>query len=377
MNTALLSVQHQYVIYAVLVSEKLQHLYVEKKNNKHSVGDIYCGKVDNVLDNIKSAFITIEDNQNAFIHLSDIIEVRQKLNEQFDIDVDDEQIDDTDTSKSKITDLIKPNDSVLVQVVKEGNESKGARVTSKLSLAGQYVVLLPQSRTFGVSKRIEKSSIRNALKKHIKQMELPDNIGLICRTASQNATLDQITEESQKLLNLWLNIDSQYKKSKKPRCLHIEKNLVKRALDDAARGSIKRLIIDDENALSYCKQHYTQDENNPLSIELYADKVPMIEKFGVENEIKRVTAQKIWLNNGGYLIVDQTEALLAFDVNSGRSNPTEENLEQNLLNINIEAAEEIANVIRLRNSGGIIVCDFIDMKSRKAKKLFTNIWKIA
>ncbi|PWU16636.1 MAG: ribonuclease G [Chlamydiae bacterium] len=373
MQEILLNIESKEVRYAVLKHGTLYDLIVERKKNRQIAGNIYRGRVTNILHNIQSAFIDINEGENGFIHISDILENTQKFQEIFDIDFEwNHQISSKQTKQRKETDiskLLKPEQSVLVQVVKEPIGTKGARLTSNISIPGRYLVLLPNTPHRGVSRKIEDPASRDRLKKLIRAFEMPQDMGLICRTASMNASAEMLINEASELLKTWQHIIDQFHKANKPTCLYEESDLIKRAILSAIDKKFERLLVDDHSVYQRCKRMYTKyASEHPLKIELYRDKVPMFERFGAEREIERALRRKIWLPSGGYLFFDRTEAMFTIDVNSGRSQSSASDVEEALVHINMEAAEEIARQLRLRNIGGLIICDFIDMRSRKNQR---------
>ncbi|MBM3207617.1 MAG: ribonuclease E/G [Chlamydiae bacterium] len=372
MHEILLNIESKETRYAVLKNGVLQDLIVERKKNRQLAGNIYRGRVTNILHNIQSAFIDINEGENGFIHISDILENTQKFQERFEMDFEWEQ--DSSSQKSKETDIakiMKIDQPVLVQVIKEPIGTKGARLTSNISIAGRYLVLLPNTPHRGVSRKIEDSASRDRLKKLIRAFEMPKDMGLICRTASVNATTEMLVQEATDLLNTWQDIVDNFQKSNKPICLFEETDLIKRAVINAVDKKYDRLLVDDYATYQQCKRLYEKYNNeHPLKIELYRDKSPMFERFNVEREIERALKRKIWLPSGGYLFFDKTEAMYTIDVNSGRSTSQSnaKDVEETLVHINMEAAEEIARQLRIRNLGGLVVCDFIDMRSRKNQR---------
>lgn len=374
MQEILLNIESKEMRLALLKNGELHDLVVERKKERQITGNIYKGHVTNILHNIQSAFIDISEGENGFIHISDIIENTKKFEEMFDMDFDlDYDISAIDTNKAqnlKIDQVLKSDQSVIVQVVKEPIGTKGARLTSKVSLPGRYLVLLPNSPHRGVSRKIEDRSNRDRLKKIIRSFEMPQDMGLICRTASQSATTEMLIAEAQELMHTWQTIVEGFKNAPGSALLYEESDLIKRAVLTCADKKLDRLLVDDYNVYQSCKRLYAPyDKEHPLRIEYYRDKVPMFERFSVEKEIEKGLRRKIWLSSGGYLFFDQTEAMHTIDVNSGRSsNFKSEDVEETLVRINLEAAQEIARQLRLRNIGGLIICDFIDMRSRKNQR---------
>jgi ribonuclease G len=374
MHEILLNIESKEIRYAYLKHGQLHDLIFDRKKSRQITGNIYRGKVTNILHNIQSAFIDIHEGENGFIHISDILENTKKFEEMFDMDFDlDYDITKMEAApKAKeISQLLKIDQPVLVQVVKEPIGTKGARLTSNISIAGRYLVLLPNNPHRGVSRKIEDKGMRDRLKKIIRSFEMPQDMGLICRTASMSATTDQLVDEATDLLHNWQMIVEKFNKSTKPALLFEESDLIKRAVTFCVDKKIDRLLIDDHTTYLHCKHLYQKYMvEHPLKIEFYRDKVPMFERFNVEREIDRAVKRKIWLGSGGYLFFDRTEAMHTIDVNSGRSsaNPQGSDVEETLVRINLEAAEEITRQLRIRNIGGLIICDFIDMRSRKNQR---------
>lgn len=372
MQEILLNIESKEIRYAHLKNGHLHDLIVERKKERQLTGNIYKGRVTNILHNIQSAFIDINEGENGFIHISDIIENTKKFEQVYDMDFDldyDIKTLDTKPQNYDIEQLMKPDQSVLVQVVKEPIGSKGARLTSNVSIAGRYLVLLPNSSHRGVSRKIEDRNARERLKKLIRSFEMPKDMGLICRTASCIATPEQLIEEANDLIVTWNGIMEKFQKSDDSTLLYAESDIIKRAVITAVDKRFDRLLIDDYNVYQNCKRIYSRyASEHPLRIEYYRDKVPMFERFNVEREIEKTLRRKIWLPSGGYLYFDRTEAMYTIDVNSGRSSSNKSDVEESLVRINLEAAEEIARQLRLRNIGGLVICDFIDMRFRKNQR---------
>lgn len=373
MHEILLNIESKEMRYAHLKNGQLYDLIVERKKERQLTGNIYKGHVTNILLNIQSAFIDINEGENGFIHISDIITNTQKFEQIYDMDFDlDYDISTLDAKQQKdlnIQQLMKIDQPVLVQVVKEPIGTKGARLTSNISIAGRYLVLLPNSSHRGVSRKIEDRAARERLKKLIRSFEMPKDMGLICRTASAAASPEMLITEAHDLLNNWQVIMENFQKSTQPTLLYEESDLIKRAVMTAIDKRFDRLLVDDYATYQTCKRLYSRYAGEHiLRVEYYRDKIPMFERFNVEREIEKTLRRKIWLASGGYLFFDHTEAMHTIDVNSGRSTGTKTDVEESLVRINLEAAEEIARQLRLRNIGGLIICDFIDMRLRKNQR---------
>jgi ribonuclease G len=371
MREILLNIESKETRYAVLKNGILHDLVVERKKNRQLAGNIYRGKVTNILNNIQSAFIDINEGENGFIHISDILENTQKFQEQFEMDFEwSGDVPAGEKKETDITKLMKVDQPVFVQVIKEPIGKKGARLTSNISIAGRYLVLLPTAPHRGVSRKIEDPSARDRLKKLIRAFEMPKDMGLICRTASVDASPEMLIAEATDLLKTWQEILDNFHNSTKSCCLYEESDLIKRAVLTAVDKKFERLLVDDYNTFQRCKNLYKKyNTEHPLKIELYRDKNPMFERFNVEREIDRALKRKVWLPSGSYLFLDKTEAMYTVDVNSGRGNiQSGSDVEETLVRINMEAADEIARQLRLRNLGGLVICDFIDMRSRKNQR---------
>ncbi len=382
MKEILLNIETKEKRYAILKYGRLLDLVIEREKNLPLTGNIYRGQVTNILHNIQSAFIDLKESENGFIHISDILENTQKFKEMFDMDFDFESSKKPSKTETDISKILSIDSPVLVQVVKEPIGSKGARLTSNISIPGRHLVLLPNTPHRGVSRKIQDRAQRDRLKKIIRAFEMPKEMGLICRTASIDASQESLVEEAHELLETWEKIIENFNKHSKPTCLYRESDLIKRALMIAVNKKFERILIDHYKTYQQCKKLYEKlqlKDENPLKIEYYRDKTPMFERFGVEGEIEKALRRKIWLPSGGYLYFDRTEAMHTVDVNSGRSNSNDlnTNLEESLVQINMEAADEIARQLRLRNIGGLIICDFIDMRSRKNQRRVLDCLKEA
>ncbi len=366
---------------AILKCGQVQDLIIERKKDLPLSGNIYRGHVTNILENIQSAFVSINEEENGFIHISDLVENTQKFKEMFDMEFEwNAKPSEKQTNPQDISKLLKLKDSVLVQVIKEPIGSKGARLTSSITIPGRYLVLLPNMPHRGVSRKIQNRAEREHLKKIIRSFEMPSNMGLICRTASASVPLECLVDEANELLETWNRVITSFEQYKRPACLHRESDLVKKALFIAVDKKFDRLLIDDHKTYRRCCQDYKKFSlEHPLQIELYRDKAPLFDRFKVEIEINKALKREVRLNSGGCIVIEKTEAMTTIDVNSGRSLTTsvKRNLEESLVKINMEAAIEIARQLRLRNMGGLIICDFIDMRFRKNQRRVLDCLKEA
>lgn len=370
MDEILLNIESKEIRCAHLKNGLLNNLIVERKKSRQITGNVYVGCVKNILHNIQSAFIDIGEGENGFIHITDILENTKKFEDMYELDFEKSKAVQAENDIAKI---LKTNQTVLVQVLKEPIGTKGARLTSNISLAGRYLVFLPNNPHRGVSRKIEDRGMRDRLKKLISSFEMPKEMGLICRTACTNATEEILIAEAHDLINSWNTIIKKFQKASGPTCLYEESDIIKKTVVTAVDKKIDRILIDEYSTFQNCKKiykHYAKE--HPLKIEMYRDSSPMFERFNVEKEIDRALRRKIWLSCGGYLYFDRTEAMYTIDVNSGRSQKSEtgkvKNVEETLVRVNLEAAEEIARQLRLRNTGGLVICDFIDMRFKKNQR---------
>lgn len=376
MKEILINVESKELRVAILKNKKLHDLVIERKKSRQITGNIYRGKVTNILKNIQSAFIDIGEGENGFIHISDIIENTQKFQDMFDMDFDSKSIEKTKASSKEnaeeadITKILKNGQTVLVQVVKEPIGTKGARLTSNISIPGRFLVLLPNSPHRGVSKKISDNKVRTQLKNLIKAFEMPSEMGLICRTSCVNATREQLIDEAHELISNWENTRIEFEKSTGTSLLYQESDIIKRTVIKALDKNFGRLLVDDKttyNTIAQMVKKYA-GPNSTLKIDCYRDKLPIFKRFGIEKEIGKAANRKIWLQSGGYLFFERTEAMYTVDVNSGRGGgkkDSSKDVEEAIVHINMEAAEEIARQLSIRNIGGLVICDFIDMRYRK------------
>ena len=283
----LLNVESKELRYAFLRQGELYDLTIERKKSRQLTGNVYRGKVTNILHNIQSAFIDIDEGENGFIHISDILENIQKFKEMYEMEFETGAPAAKAREESDISKILKEGQPVLVQVVKEPIGTKGARLTSNLSIAGRYLVLLPNTPHRGVSRKIENVAARDRLKKIILAFEMPTDMGIICRTSSLNASTEQLIDEATDLLNTWQEIINNFNKASKPKCLYEESDLIKRAVMTAVNKKCERIMTDDYATFQRLKKIYEKySDEHPLKIELYRDKTPMFERFNVEREIE-------------------------------------------------------------------------------------------
>ncbi|MBZ0157254.1 MAG: Rne/Rng family ribonuclease [Alphaproteobacteria bacterium] len=359
---------------ALLEGGQVVELYIERKRDASLVGNIYKGKVLKILPGMQSSFIDIGLEKAAFLYVADIM---TDMGDYYSAFLDSEVVDQELYSRAEyvektfsIEELIQEGQELLVQVSKDPIGTKGARVTSYVTLPGRYVVLMPNVEHVGISRRIENEETRTLLKSIAAEVR-PKGFGLIMRTACEDATIDEIRRDLEFLLLLWENIQKKKEKVSAPSLLYSDLDLVFRSVRDFMSHEVERLIIDSpdeyERLKDFARSYFPRLIDK---IELYEGREPVFDAFGIELDISRVLGRRVWLKSGGYIVIDQTEAMTVIDVNTGKF-VGKENLEDTILKTNLEAVKEIAYQIRLRNLGGIIITDFIDMeKAENREKVF-------
>ncbi len=370
---------------ALLEGGQVVELYIERKRDASLVGNIYKGKVLKILPGMQSSFIDIGLDKAAFLYVSDIMRDLEEYYSTFVCNEADE-IDESEIYKKtdlmaksmSIEEIIQEGQDLLVQVSKDPIGTKGARVTSYITIPGRYLVLMPNVEHIGISRRIEDEEARQRLKTIATEIK-PKNFGLIMRTASEDATKEEILRDLEFLLLMWENTQHKKDKLASPSLLYSDIDLVFRSVRDFMSHDVERLVIDSaeeyERLREFAKTYFPRLIDK---IELYEGKEPIFDAFAIELDISRALGRKVWLKSGGYIVIDQTEAMTVIDVNTGKF-VGKESLEETILKTNIEAVKEIAYQIRLRNIGGIIIIDFIDMERQESRekvfKAFTDIMK--
>ncbi|TMA39764.1 MAG: Rne/Rng family ribonuclease [Deltaproteobacteria bacterium] len=357
---------------ALLEDTTLVELHIERGRERGIAGNIYKGKVVRVLPGMQAAFVDIGLDKAAFLHASDIPgeeELPPTLAQEGEVDAA-EVVPPAAPELRPIEERVQKGQEILVQVAKEPMGTKGARVTSHVSLPGRYLVCMPGTRHIGISRRIEDAAERDRLRA-IVEAERPAEGGFIVRTACEGVTKREIHDDIRFLTRLWARVEKQAEASAAPAVIHQDLDLVLRVVRDVFTSEVERLTIDspDDHArvLEFVKGLMPRLAPR---VHLYEGVTPLFEQHGVETKIARALERRVWLKSGGYLIFDQTESLTTVDVNTGRY-VGKKNQEETILRVNLEAAKQVVQQLRLRNIGGIIVIDFIDMeKAANRKKVF-------
>ena len=358
---------------AILEDDQLVELMIDRPDNRRMVGDIYLGKVEAVLPGIQAAFVDIGTEKSAFLHASDLV---------FPGDEDDdEEEDDDDTGQEEeegsaggtrtrrpkappIQDLLKRGQDILVQVSKEPISTKGPRVTAQVSLAGRFLVYMPSASRVGVSRKIGERAERQRLREMVRAVLPADSGGVIVRTVGEDATQQTFQRELNTLMGQWKRIKRKTHFVRAPALLHRETSLTRGLTRDLFSTKVDSLVVDSRQIYNEITEYLKGIAPELIErVQMYEEPVSLFDKLEIEGEIRDLFKRRCDLPSGGYLIIEQTEALVSVDVNSGRYTGKKDP-EKTILKTNLEAAHEVARQLRLRDIGGIIVCDFIDMETR-------------
>jgi ribonuclease E len=350
---------------AILHEGKLEEIYMERASSENYVGNIYRGVVTNVEASIQAAFIDFGQGRNGFLHISDLHptyfpdgadrteNVGRKLPRR---------------SRPPIQRCLRRGQEINVQVTKEGIGTKGPTLSTYLSIPGRFLVMMPGMGKVGVSRRIEDEEARQKLRDLLGQLELPDGMGFIARTAALERTPRELESDLQYLTRLWRAVENRMKNDRPPCELYRESDLVTRTIRDVYTSDVARIVIDDPEVARRAREFLSifHPRSEDIVVE-YTSPEPIFHRHGIEAELERLHSRHVPLRIGGSLVIDQTEALVAIDVNSGRFR-TEDDAETTAYKINLEAADEIARQLRLRDLGGVIICDFIDMRMESHRR---------
>lgn len=355
---------------ARLVDGEVSELFIERTEEQQVVGNIYKGVVTRVLPGMQAAFVDIGLERAAFLYVTDVLPDLFEGRDDGDDEEEEEKKEEGKPSYSprryrapipRIENVIKEGQSLVVQVAKQPIRTKGARITCHISFPGRYTVYMPTVDHVGVSRRVGSFEERKRLKEILAKYK-PAKGGHIARTVSFGANEEQLARDMKNLEGLWQGVADKQDKAKPPALLYQDLGLVLRSVRDFMSDEVDRLLIDSKEDYEEVKkfmEKFMPDLSSRL--QLYDKDVPIFDVYGIETEINRALSKKVWLKSGGYLIIDQSEALTAIDINTGRF-VGRDDFEETILQTNLEAAKEIAYQLRLRNLGGIIIIDFIDME---------------
>lgn len=368
---------------ARLENDELVEFFVERHKESSHVGNIYKGKINRVLPGMQAAFVDIGLERAGFLYAGNVFDKEREAanSAEEDRSLDDPEIEAEELESKtpnrpsyeprNISELVHEGQSLLVQVVKDPMGTKGARLSGNLSIPGRFLVYLPDSSHLGISRRIESTEERDRLKE-IVEKNRPKQGGFIIRTVAEGAREKHIKDDLDYLVRSWGSIKKAADKTKKNGAVFSDLNLATKFIRDRVTDDVEKIIVDNldlyKSVNKFIQSFLPRFKKR---IEVYSKDVPIFEEYGIESEISRALQRKVWLKSGGYIIIDETEALTTIDVNSGRF-VGGRNLEDTILQTNLEAVKEIAYQIRLRNLGGIIVVDFIDMnKSVNRERIYS------
>ena len=337
---------------ALLEDKELVEKYEEDENNKSIEGNIYIGKVQNVITGLQSAFVNIGEKKNAFIHVKDILPK---------VDITKE----TQPQAETINKLVKPGDPIIVEVKKEAVDKKGPRLSTHLSLTSRFIVFMPNADFVTVSQKIENETEKERLKNIVKKY-LPKGTGAIIRTTAENRSDEDIKNDIQKAITKWKNIKLK-KIEKFPQKIYDKGGILKKTIIDLVDNNLDKIVLQDKTDLEKIKS-ILDEIGADTKIEIDSG---ILEKYDLKKQIESLNTNKIWLKSGAFITIDKTEALVAIDVNSGKF-IGKKDVDETILSVNLEAAKEISKQIRLRDISGIIIIDFIDMKNDEDKLAVIN-----
>jgi ribonuclease G len=377
---------------AILENGHIAELYIERTRERGIVGNIYKGRVIRVLPGMQAAFVDIGLDKAAFLYVADVLDEMEAVEQIIDGGNPADKVgwEEEERQQPPIEELLQEGQEILVQIAKEPIGTKGARITSHISLPGRHLVFMPTVDHVGISRRIENEEEKNRLRQIIENIRAKDT-GFIVRTAAEGKSEEDLRADLEFLVGLWKDVSRRRETRGAPCLIHSDLDVTSKVLRDILTEEVERIVVD-------CREEYdkiarfigTFMPKTKYVLELHDNEEPVFDAFGLEVEIARALGRKVWLKSGGYIIIEQTEALTAIDVNTGRF-VGKHNLEDTILKTNLEAVKEVAFQLRLRNIGGLIIIDFIDMEKElhrekvhsaleealKSDRAKTNILKIS
>lgn len=352
---------------AVLNDGVLEKFELERMGDDRLVGAIFKGKIQNLEPGLKAAFVDIGMPKNAFLHYWDILPQADSTVEV----VRDTRTDAQKLKKDKITvkdipGLYPIGSEILVQITKSTIGSKGPRTTTNIALPGRFLVLMPYGGQCGVSRKIENDKERKRLKDILRKLSIPEGMGVIIRTVGEGKRWTYFVRDLSILLNQWKEIQARLDAARQPACLYTEPDIIERTVRDFLTENVDRVLIDNkEEGEKMLELVGRVSKRSSGKIAVFEENIPIFERFNIERQIEQTFLRRVPLPSGGEIVIEETEALVAIDVNTGAHKQQKDNNNNFILQVNLEAAEEAARQIRLRNIGGLIILDFIDMKNRK------------
>ncbi|MDR1011009.1 MAG: Rne/Rng family ribonuclease [Opitutaceae bacterium] len=353
---------------ALLVDGTLEKFEIEREADSRMVGGIYKGRIKNLDSGLKAAFVDIGYAKNAFLHYWDMLPAAADSSVEV-VRVNKRKAAPPRPAEPTVKDipsLYPPGSEIVIQVTKGPIGTKGPRTTTNLAIPGRYLVLMPYSDQCGISRKIEESKERHRLKRMINELTIPEGMGVIVRTAGEGKKTRYFVRDLHILLRTWANIQQKMQTEKSPSCLYQEPDLVERTVRDFLTEEVDRVLVDNTNDHARIQTLVSQiSKRSRGKIALYKDNIPIFERFNIERQIEQTFQRRVPLPSGGEIVIDETEALIAIDVNTGSHKNRGGDEKNTIYAVNLEAAQEIARQIRLRNLGGLIIMDFIDMKERR------------
>lgn len=364
---------------ALVENRSITELFIERNSDQGIVGNIYKGKVNKVLPGMQVAFVDIGLEKAGFLYVSEVdrqyqngnfvnfLENAEEKEEQILAGIESNVKSQANAEDAKpIEDILKEDQEVIAQVSKDPMGTKGARITSYVALPGRYLVYMPNIDQIGVSRRIESEEEKKRLK-NIVTKSRKNGSGYIIRTAAEGKHSKELKEDIRFLDKLWASINQRLELAEIPSVVYQDLNIIQRSIRDLFTADMSKIIIDNEKqyeaAVAFCRSYLPEVANR---VEMYSDKEPIFTRYGLDMDIERALNRKVWLRSGGYIVIDQTEALTAIDVNTGKF-VGKRDPEETVLKTNMEAVQEIVYQLRLRNIGGLIIIDFIDMERQESK----------
>jgi ribonuclease G len=367
---------------ALLEEKLLVELNKEKSNSEFAVGDIYLGRVKKIMPGLNAAFVDVGYGKDAFLHYLDLGPqinsllkyIKAGFSNTPGLTIAEHKMEDDIQKSGRINNVLKPNQQILVQVAKEPISTKGPRVTSELSFAGRYVVLIPFSDKISVSQKIKSAEERNRLKRLIASIK-PKNCGVIIRTVAEGRLVADLDSDLRNLYKKWEITSQKLPSAKAPMKIIGEIDRTSAILRDVLNEDFNSIIVNDAALHEEIRNYIQKIAPGKINIvKLHSGKTPVFEHYGIDKQIKASFGKTITIKSGTYLIIEHTEALHVIDINSGHRVNSEQNQEANALEVNMEAATEVARQLRLRDMGGIIVIDFIDMnQGNNRRKLYDRL----
>ena len=345
-------------IIAIIENGKLVEIYEENEQSSkaRNEGNIYLGIVKDIVPGMQAAFVDIGTEKNSFIHVKDVVpQVDEKVEKRID---------------PKIKDIIKAGEKILVQIQKDSNDKKGARTSTHIKLTGKYVVLMPNTNIVTISQKIENESEKERLLKILRKL-LPENTGVIVRTAAVKKNEEELKEDLERLLSKWKKIKEKFDNTpSKSQLLYKSPSILEKIILDLPENRIEKIMVNDKDEYREISE-MLKEMDEKIKVEIHEN---ILEKYELEKQIEKSKQRKVWLNCGGFITIDQTEALVAIDVNSGKFTG-KSTLEETVYKVNYEATIEIAKQLRLRDIGGIIIIDYIDMQKEENKNKIEKLLK--